>query len=286
MKGSLANMAKALRIMSIIRPMKGGSRSYLVKSEDDHYYVAKFRNNPQGNRTLANEWMASKLLHRLGASTPVIRSLYLSAELQRDADLCFCLPTKRVPVPVGLHLGSQCPIDPQQQVVFDFIPFHMYKKVENLQDVALSLVFDRWVGQLDARQLIFYRSPKNGTTAPLQLSLIDHGYCFGADEWNPNLAAPLHGVCSNRQLYSLISESDIEAAVYRVQRLSSTDIEDAISTVPKDLLLPSDEQALSGLLSKLQWRHSRLDELVHTSLKGMADEYGIRPIVTFAASSL
>jgi hypothetical protein len=274
-KRSVANMTEALQITSIVRPMSGGARSYLVQGEDKHYYVAKFRNNPQGNRTLVNEWMASTLLHRLGASTPKIRSLYLSADLQRSADLCFSRRSARVPVPTGIHLGSQCPVDPQKQAIFDFLPFHMYNKVENLRDIALALVFDCWVGHLDSRQAIFYRRPRSGTTASLQLSLIDHGYCFGALEWNPNRAAPLHGFYGDRRVYRLLSTSEVELAVKRIQCLSSTDIEDATSTAPRALLSPGDEQALLELLSGLHRRHSRLDELVHASLKAMAEEYEV-----------
>lgn len=268
-------MTEALRITSIVRPMSGASQSYMVQGEDKRYYVAKFRNNPQGNRTLVNEWMASTLLHRLGASTPNIRSLYLSAELQRSADLCFSRRSARVPVPTGLHLGSQCPVDPQKKTMFDFLAFHMYNKVENLGDIALALVFDRWVGQLDSRQVIFYRRPKSGTTASLQLSLIDHGYCFGALEWNPNRAAPLHGFYGDRRVYGLLSTSEVELAVKRIQCLSSKDIEDATTTVPRELLSPGDEQALVELLSRLHWRHSHLKELVYASLKAMAEEYEV-----------
>lgn len=266
---SFTCMTDVVQIISIERPMRGGSQSYLVRGDDRHYYVAKFRNNPQGNRTLANEWMASQMLHRLGASAPQIRRLYLSAELQRSADLCFSVKSSRVPVSEGIHLGSQCPVDVTKKAVFDFLPLYMYSKVDNLSDIALALVFDRWVGQLDSRQVVFYRPQNANKSTLLHLSLIDHGYCFGALEWNPNLAAPGHGFLIDKRIYGLVQASEFRMAIDRLQRLSSMDIEDAILTAPKEFLSSGDEQALSELLVKVQRRQSRLEELVDLSFDAL-----------------
>ena len=37
-----------------IRKMRGGANAHLMRASDDHYYVVKFRNNPQHSRILVD----------------------------------------------------------------------------------------------------------------------------------------------------------------------------------------------------------------------------------------
>jgi hypothetical protein len=48
-----------IKITSLIRRMCGGSQAQLVQGDDGHSYVCKFVGNPQGTRTLINEWIAT-----------------------------------------------------------------------------------------------------------------------------------------------------------------------------------------------------------------------------------
>ena len=51
--------------------MRGGAQGHLMRCDDGHYYVVKFRNNPQHERVLANEFLATKLAERVGLPVPI-----------------------------------------------------------------------------------------------------------------------------------------------------------------------------------------------------------------------
>ena len=53
-----------------VRKMRGGAQAHLLEADDGHWYVVKFRNNPQHRRVLVNELLASKLLAYLRISAP------------------------------------------------------------------------------------------------------------------------------------------------------------------------------------------------------------------------
>jgi hypothetical protein len=53
-----------------IRRMRGGAQSHLMRCDDGHYYVVKFRNNPQHSRILANELLGTRMAARLGLPVP------------------------------------------------------------------------------------------------------------------------------------------------------------------------------------------------------------------------
>ena len=54
-----------------VKRMRGGAQSHLMRCDDGHYYVVKFRNNPQHERVLANEFLATRLAERVGLPVPV-----------------------------------------------------------------------------------------------------------------------------------------------------------------------------------------------------------------------
>jgi len=64
----------------LIRKMRGAAQAHLLECDDGHFYVVKFRNNPQHKRTLVNEWIASSLLAYLQIATPEIALVNISAE--------------------------------------------------------------------------------------------------------------------------------------------------------------------------------------------------------------
>ena len=53
-----------------IRKMRGGAQAHLLEADDGHWYVVKFRNNPQHRRVLVNELLAATLLDYLKVSAP------------------------------------------------------------------------------------------------------------------------------------------------------------------------------------------------------------------------
>ena len=53
-----------------IRRMRGGAQSQLMLGADGALWVVKFRNNPQGERVLANELLATRIAEAVGLTVP------------------------------------------------------------------------------------------------------------------------------------------------------------------------------------------------------------------------
>ena len=62
----------AIAAVQHIRRMRGGAQAHLMRASDGHYYVVKFKNNPQHIRVLANEFLATRLAERLGLPVPAV----------------------------------------------------------------------------------------------------------------------------------------------------------------------------------------------------------------------
>jgi hypothetical protein len=49
-------------------------------------------------------------------------------------------------------LGSECPVNPENTAIFDFLPAKLLPQVVNLPDFAKAFVLDKWPYQTDRRQ--------------------------------------------------------------------------------------------------------------------------------------
>src|ERR1700683_4054305 len=67
-----------------IRKMRGGAQSHLIQASDDHYYIVKFRNNPQHRRILVNELIAAEILAYLQISAPRSELIQVPEEFLRE----------------------------------------------------------------------------------------------------------------------------------------------------------------------------------------------------------
>src|SRR5678815_1409410 len=93
-----------------VRKMRGGAQAHLLEVDDGHWYVVKFRNNPQHRRILVNELIASVLLEYLRITAPPTALIHVTADfLQANPDACLTLGSRRVPVEPGWHFGSRYP---------------------------------------------------------------------------------------------------------------------------------------------------------------------------------
>src|SRR5438270_10956198 len=116
-----------------IRRMRGGAQAHLMEAEDGHFYVVKFRNNPQHRRILVNEWISPVFLDYLQISAPRTSIVELTPEfLEANPDVNIQLGTRKLAVEPGWHFGSRYPGDPFRLTVYDFLPDALISKVENL----------------------------------------------------------------------------------------------------------------------------------------------------------
>jgi hypothetical protein len=258
--------------------MRGDSQARLVEGEDGRFYVAKLAGNPQGNRTLVNEWIVQSIMTVLGISTPPLRLLRLPDRL-RDETLCFEVSDKKMPVEGEWHLGSLCPINPETKAIFDFLPQRFLKSVSNLDDFAKVFVLDRWLYQLDQRQAIFVR--ERGTQRgqlTFRAYFVDHGMAFAGSAWDLREAIG-HGLYADRNVYSLINMSDVcNETASQIERLTEKEVFSPLATLPECWLSAGEKSELNGLLGKLFTSRSRLRRLVTRQLASVSSNKGVTSI--------
>jgi hypothetical protein len=179
--------------------MRGGAQGQLMRCSDGHFYVVKFRNNPQHLRVLANEMLATRLAERSGLPVPATEVVEVEEWLiEHTPELNIQLAHSTIRCQAGLQFGSRYVVSPLEGQVFDYIPVEMLDRVRNLETFAGMLVLDKWTGNANGRQAAFWRKMRE---KKYTASFIDQGYCFNAGEWTfPDY--PLRGVYARNEVYA------------------------------------------------------------------------------------
>lgn len=254
--------AAPVQIQTVRRRMRGGSQAYLVEA-DGNCYVAKFRGNPQGTRTLINEWICWRMLQRLNICTPPLRILNLT---QCKPELSMVFGSKRIPVSPGIHLGSQCLVDPDKVVTLDFLPAKLLDCVINRADFFKILVLDVFCGQSDRRQAIFLRSSVKRELR-FQAVFIDHGQAFGGFRWQieDNRQSALY---FDHSVYGGVARAQMEinATVKRIEQLTKADFEQIITEVPSEWWGEQDRDDIMNLWLQAEKQQHRLRHLVEEAV--------------------
>src|SRR5258706_12126641 len=116
-----------------IKRMRGGAQGHLMRCADGHYYVVKFRNNPQHERVLANEFLATKLAERVGLPVPIAEVVDVPSWLaEHTAELTIVLGTEAIQCEAGLQFGSRLVVSPLEGQVFDYLSPEMLGRVRNI----------------------------------------------------------------------------------------------------------------------------------------------------------
>jgi hypothetical protein len=250
------------RALEQIRRMRGGAQSHLMRCSDGHYYVVKFQNNPQHPRVLVNEMLGTKLAERLGLPTTPVAVIDVSEELiHLTPDLCVEMPRQRIPCRPGAQFGSRYPGDPHRLTLLDFLPDPQLERVENLDDFAGMLVFDKWTCNTNGRQTLFRRL-EDEPQAPYETIMIDQGFCFNAGEWNfPD--APLRGLYARNRVYQrVIGRKSFEPWLERVEsRITERILSSIIQEIPPEWY-EDDLDEVMRLAERLYNRRHRVPELL------------------------
>jgi len=266
----------------LIRKMRGGAQAHLFECDDGHFYVVKFINNPQHRRILANEWIASVFLNYLQISTPPVAIVQLSSEFLSDnPDVYIQLGTRHLAVEPGWHFGSRYPGNPAKVMVYDFIPDLLLEKVVNLNEFLGVLVFDKWIGNADARQSIFFRArlqrwsaAEAGGPQPLGFvaHMLDHGYVFDGPHWTFT-DSPLQGLYFRPTVYRKVrSFDDFQPWLDRVVHFPEDVVDEAQKQIPPEWLA-GEESDLEELLMKLMSRRRRIPDLIRDSRQGRVNPF-------------
>ncbi len=252
--------------------MRGGAQSHLLEADDGHWYVVKFRNNPQHRRILVNELIASVFLEYLQIAAPPTAFILLTPEfLAAHPDVHMTYGTRRLEVEPGWHFGSRYPGDPARTAVYDFLPDALLPSVANLADFRAILVFDKWTANSDGRQCVFYRAllrrpeqtgrnPRAGFVA----WMIDHGFAFNGPHWDFPESA-VQGLYARRLVYDAAhSLDDFQPWLDQVVHFPEEVVDRAWKQIPPEWL-ENEEDALDQMLERLFERRRRVPELIAAS---------------------
>jgi hypothetical protein len=260
-----------VRARNLIRKMRGGAQAHLIEGEDGAFYVVKFTNNPQHRRILINEWLAYAFLRYLQIHVPASALVELTPEFVADTpELYLSIGPKREPIPPGIHFGSRMAVHPERVAVYDFVPDKLLGKVENRVDFLGTLVFDKWIGNADSRQAVFFRA-KAKTWTPLKgeapartgffAQMIDHGFAFNGPHWDFQ-DSPLQGVYFRTSVYEEVQSLDsFQPWLEMVENFPVEVIDGAWKEIPRNWL-DGDESALETALEKLLKRRRRVAQLI------------------------
>jgi hypothetical protein len=271
-----------IQAIRLIRKMRGGAQAHLLECDDGHFYVVKFRNNPQHRRILINEWIASVFLNYLDISTPEVAIVDLSARfLEANPEIYIQLGSRHLAVEPGWHFGSRYPGDPSKVMVYDFLPDTLLDKVVNAGDFLGVLAFDKWMSNADARQSIFFRArlrqwPPSGSEATPRAGFVaymmDHGYVFDGPHWKfPD--SPLQGLYFRPNVYQKVRGwENFQPWLDRVVYFPEEVVDGAMKQIPPEWLA-EDGDALQTMLEKLMSRRRRVPDLIRDSRQGRVNPF-------------
>jgi len=262
-----------VRATRLMRKMRGGAQSHLFQADDGHFYVVKFTNNPQHRRILVNEWLAARFLSYLQLAAPEPAIVEITPDLiAADPRIHMTRGGDRVEVSPGRHYGSRFPGDPGRLTVYDFLPDVLLRKVSNQRDFLGMVVFDKWMGNSDARQAVFFRAVTGGATAeatgaeakprPVWAAwMIDHGYVFDGPNWE-FIDAPLAGLYYRPLYYEAVTGiADFEPWLDRIAHFPEHVVDEALRSIPEEWM-QAEDTGIEKILERLLRRRSRLEPLV------------------------
>ena len=266
--------------LRLIRKMRGGAQAHLIECSDGHAYVVKFLNNPQHRRILANEWVAAEFLRYLGLSTPETAVVNLSPEfLNENPDVYVQLGRERTPIPAGWHFGSRFPGEVTRTVVYDFLPDALLPKVANIREMLGTLAFDKWTGNADSRQAIFFRarvSELGPSGEPERLGfvaqMVDNGYVFEGPHWRFPESA-IQGLYFRTMVYDEVRGLDaFEPWLDRIRHFPEEVVDRAVNSMPRSWI-EGDEDAFERLLAQLLRRRARVPDMIAACREARNDPF-------------
>ena len=255
-----------VRAIEHVRGMRGGSQAHLMKCSDGRFYVVKFANNPQNARILTNELLASQIATCLKLPAPRCAIVDVPAELiELTKELVIITGHHETPCQAGLAFGSRyIPLSNRWDTAWKFMATaDLLSNIENLRDFMGMLVFDKWTGNTDGRQVVFVKR-RNGFRA----FMIDNGFCFNAGDWNfPD--SPIRGLFANREVYSetnFISQFEPWLNLVEEDHLNASVLREFATQIPKEWI-GIDRPLFEFLLWRLDRRRARVRELVFETLQ-------------------
>ena len=250
----------AVLAVQAIRRMRGGAQSQLMLGADGQLWVVKFRNNPQGERVLANEFLATRIAEAVGLTVPKTEVVEVTDWLvQNSPELVVDLSRgERQRCKAGLQFGSRFVGGLLPGQVVDYLPEPQLEELRNLREFAGMLAVDKLCGNCNGRQAVFERKPRE---RKYRATFIDQGFCFNAGEWTfPDVA--LRGVYPRNCVYRWVTGwESFEPWLSRLEALPASTLGAAAEEIPPGWY-GGDPGAMERLLEAILERRSRVRSLI------------------------
>ena len=243
-----------------IRRMRGGAQAHLMRCSDRFFYVVKFQNNPQGVRILANEIFASRIAAFVGLPVPSTEIIEVDDWLiDHTPELRMQLAHGSTKCLSGAHFGSRYAVDPLGGQVFDYMPVEfLHSRVRNLEAFFGMLALDKWTGNMDARQVAYWRRARE---RHYTAAFIDHGHCFNAERWTfPD--DPLRGVYAQNEVYATVRNwESFTPWLVRIETFPPKTLRAIADEIPCEWY-ERDRRSLDQLIEELIARRSLVRDLI------------------------
>ena len=266
-------MVERVEAVEFIRRMRGGSQPQMVRCSNGHYYIAKFQNNPQGKRVLANELIGTLLAKHLGLPVGEMAIVNVSDILIRDTDDAVVqLQRSRIPYQHGLCFGSRLigDIDRQGYLCHGVVPDCVRGRISNPRDFLGMLVFDQWTCNIDNRQAVLVR---NAEDDGLVVVMMDNGDCFNRSKWTfPD--CPTRGlVCGAQTYHQVESINNFEPWLTKLERENDISVLRQFGEMVPEEWYDGDKDSLDRLLVELRRRCQIVRSLILRTLSRHLNEF-------------
>lgn len=222
----------------IVGQLRGSSQPQLIRFSNRVSYVVKFKNNPLGNKALANEYVVSRLARELNLPVPDFQVVIIDKSfIQRHSVL----------QENAFQAGSQfCTEYLEKCFPFKENPRSIVDRLVNRRDFDNMIVFDQWISNMD-------RTKRNVLIQPvhrnrLKMYLLDHGNCFPKGrKWTVKSLKkqPVKPVPKSvHKMYGTLfcSPDRLEAFTERIVSFPKEKIKDIVRSIPEDWHIPDAEQ--------------------------------------------
>ena len=223
------------------------------------FRVAACSTAARPSSVLANEMFATNLGLALGLPMPRVEVIEVAVWLiEQTEDLRINLGGAKIPCRSGKQLGSLYVGCEGSGMTLDYLPRELLQGVRNLSDFPRVLVLDKWTGNSDGRQAIFWKGRRRQR---YDATFIDQGYCFNASEWSfPDY--PLRGIYANNCVYEGVAGWEaFEPVLSRAEEMDAHTIWQCAAEIPEEWY-EGDRDGLNRLVEALHRRRGAIRKLI------------------------
>lgn len=252
-RSCLRTQLRPLTAVQFLRTLRGGTQAHLMRASDGDLYAVKFQNNPFSARSLASEFLATRLGLWLGLPMPHIAVIevpdwlvnheLLRIEIDDEKRLVRCATGRQLGIRYLAHALTALP--------------KSVRDLTNRQDLIRVVPFDQWTANCDNRQVIFVEEKKRNYRAVF----IDQHNCFNAGRWTfPDFFH--YAVYEQAHVYADVTGwSWFEPILSRIEKISRFDLWKIATEIPPEWY-QHDTESLSRLIERLYKRRLSVRELI------------------------